>query len=144
MSVVTSTRWFASSRARTLRYEIIDLSFGGTDDHLRIDESGRPYDLLNDLGRFVDLPGARRRREQDRLACLVMPLLEGQGPVIHRRWETESVLDEHVLSRPVTCELAVDLRDGDVALVDDGQVVIREVVEQRVGRLACLPAVEIA
>ena len=54
------------------------------------------------------------------------------------------MLDEGVLAGPVALVLAVQLRDGDVALVDDEQPVLGEVVEQRVGRLARRAPVEVA
>ena len=40
------------------------------------------------------------------------------------------MLDEDVLAAAVALELAVQLRHGDVALVDDEQEVVGEVVEQ--------------
>ena len=54
------------------------------------------------------------------------------------------MLDEDVLAGPVARELAVQLRHGDVALVDDEQPVVGEVVEQRVGRLTCGTPVQVA
>ena len=59
----------------------------------------------------------RGRHEHD----LVHPLgelLEPQRPVVHRRRQPEAVLDQRVLARAVALELAVQLRDGDVRLVD--------------------------
>jgi hypothetical protein len=54
------------------------------------------------------------------------------------------VLDQHLLAGPVPLVLAADLGDGDVGLVDDGEEVLGEVVQQRVGGLAGGPAVEVA
>ena len=53
------------------------------------------------------------------------------------------MLDERVLARPVALELAVQLRDRLVRLVEDAQQVVGEVVEQRVRRLVPLPTVEV-
>ncbi len=53
------------------------------------------------------------------------------------------MLDEHVLAAAVARELAVQLRHGDVALVDDEQIVVGEVVEQRERRLAVVAAVDV-
>ena len=53
------------------------------------------------------------------------------------------MLDQHVLAAPVAGVLSVDLGDRDVALVDDDQVVVREVVQQRVRRVAGLPPVQV-
>ena len=57
--------------------------------------------------------------------------------------QAEAVLDEHVLAAAVAHVLAVQLRDGDVALVDDEQEVLREVVEQGERRLAVDAAVDV-
>ena len=46
------------------------------------------------------------------------------------------MIDQGVLAAAVALVLRVELRDRDVALVDDEQPVLREVVEQGVGRLA--------
>ena len=53
------------------------------------------------------------------------------------------MLDQLVLAGPVPLVLAVELRHGDVALVDDQQEVLREVVEQRERRLAVGAAVDV-
>ena len=52
------------------------------------------------------------------------------------------MLDQRLLAGAVALVLAVELGDGDVGLVDHHQEVVGEVVEQGVGRLARLPAVE--
>ena len=52
------------------------------------------------------------------------------------------MLDQHVLAGAVAGVLPVQLRDGDMALVDDAQVVLGEEVEQRVGGLPRRPSVE--
>ncbi len=57
--------------------------------------------------------------------------------------QPEAVLDEHVLATAVAVELAVQLRHRDVALVDDEQVVVGEVVEQGERRLAGDSAVDV-
>ena len=54
------------------------------------------------------------------------------------------MLDERVLAGPVALVLAVQLRDGDVALVEHDEVVVREVVEQGVRRLPRGATVEVA
>ena len=54
------------------------------------------------------------------------------------------MLDEYLLAGAVTFELPVQLRHADVALVEDEQPVVGEVVEQRVRRLARAAAVEVA
>ena len=70
-------------------------------------------------------------------------LVEAQRPVVLGRGQAEAVLDQHVLARAVAGVLAVQLRHGHVALVDDAEVVLREEVEQRERRLPRGPAVEV-
>ena len=52
--------------------------------------------------------------------------------------EAEAVIDEVLLSRAVAAAHAAHLRHRDVALVDEGDEVFREVVEKRVRRRAGL------
>ncbi len=53
------------------------------------------------------------------------------------------MVDEHFLARPVPFVLPADLRDRHVGLVDDGQIVVGEVVEERVRGLTRLTTVEV-
>ena len=53
------------------------------------------------------------------------------------------MLDQRALAAEVAGEHAADLRDRHVRLVDEQQAVLREEVEQRVGRLARLAAGEV-
>ena len=73
---------------------------------------------------------ARRRRHEDHLVHPLGELLEPQRPVVHRGRQPEAVVDERVLAGTVALELPVQLRDGDVRLVDDAEPVVGEVVEQ--------------
>ena len=54
------------------------------------------------------------------------------------------MVHEGHLARPVALVHAADLRDRHMALVDDAEHVAGEVVDQRVGRLAGLAAIEVA
>ena len=93
---------------------------------------------------MLELEGPRRGGDEDGLVHPLDELVEAQRPVVPGRRQAEAVLDEHVLARLVAGVLPVQLRDGDVALVDDAEIVLGEEVEQRVGRLAGLAAVEVA
>ena len=104
---------------------------------------GRPDDLLDHhAARLLELAVAGRRRDVDALRRARLPLLEAQRPVVERRRQPEAELDERLLARAVAAEHPADLRHADVALVDHHQQVLREVVEERVGRLAGGAAVE--
>ena len=67
-----------------------------------------------------------------------------QGSVVLGCGEAEAVFDEVFLACLVAAVHSTDLWYGDVALVDDEQVVVGEEIEQAVGALAGLAAVEIA
>ena len=97
-----------------LRDEVVDLALGRLHDDLGIDESRGANDLLDDLRRRLALVGARRRRHEHDLVDAFGELLEAQWPVVHRRRQTEAVLDQRVLARPVALELTVQLRDRHV------------------------------
>ena len=62
---------------------------------------------------------------------MVLELVEGERPVVEGRGQPKAELDQDLLARPIVLVHAVDLRDGDVALVDHQQEVGREVVDQR-------------
>ncbi len=62
--------------------------------------------------------------------------VEGQRAVVQRGGQAEAVVHQHLLARAVAVEHAAHLWQRDVRLVDDQQVVVRQVVEQRPGRLA--------
>ena len=87
--------------------------------------------------------GDGRRRHEDALVDATEHLFELQRPVVARAGQAEAVLDENVLARSVAHELAVQLRNGNVALVDDEQEVLREVVEQGERRLARAATVDV-
>ena len=76
------------------------------------------------------LVGTGRGAHVDHLAHVVLELLEGERPVVQRRWQPEAEVDQDLLAGPVVLVHAVHLRDRDVALVHDQQVVGREVVDQ--------------
>ena len=104
----------------------------------RIHQPGRPDDLLDDHAAAPSPartgPGVADTKTTCRDALL--PLLEVQRPVVERRRQPEAVRDQHFLARPVAVVHAADLRHGLVALVDDDQRVVGQVVEQRRRRLA--------
>ena len=142
--MVTSTRWPFVDPAVDRLDEVVDLALGRLDDDLGVDQAGRAHDLLDHptLG-LLDLVGRRGGRQEDALVDALVELVEAQRPVVGGRRQPEAVVDERLLAGAVALVLAVQLRHGDVGLVDDEQVVVGEVVEQRVGRLARLPAVDV-
>ena len=138
VSVVTSTRSLRATRSRISCSRSSTCPLHRPDLDRRIDQAGRPDDLLDDdaAAPCDSSYGPGRRRDEDDLADALLPLLEVQRPVVERRRQAEAVRDQHFLARAVAVVHAADLRHGLVALVDDDQRVVRQVVEQRRRRLA--------
>ena len=124
--------------------QIVDLALGGLDDDLGVHQPGGADDLFDDLAGVLQLPTARRRRQQDRLVGSLEPFVEPEGPIVHGREEPESMLDENLLATSVALVLAVKLWDGHMALVENHEEVVREVVHQGVRRLSRLPPVQVS
>ena len=137
VSVVTRTRSPAGRRVPDDGEQVVDLALHGAHLDLRVEQPGRPDDLLDDLpaGPF-ELLGARRRADGDDLVDPRPELLVGQRPIVERRGKPEAVVDQDLLAGAVAVVHPAHLRQGHVRLVDDEQEVGREVVEQRRGRLA--------
>jgi hypothetical protein len=65
------------------------------------------------------LPG--RGRDGDGLRPHGVPFLEAQRPVVHAGGQAEAVFGQRRLAAEVAAIHAADLRDGDVALVDEDE-----------------------
>src|SRR6185503_11519898 len=94
--------------------QIVDLAVRPPDLDLRVDQPGRPDDLIHDLARALDLVRARGGRDEDRLVEARLELLKGQRTIVERARETETVFDEDLLARSVAAPHAVHLRNADV------------------------------
>ena len=90
------------------------------------------------------LERARCGGDEDHLVDALLELLEAQRAVVEGARQAEAELDQVVLAGHVAVVHAAQLRDGDVALVDDAEEILREVVEQRVRRRAGRAAVQVA
>ena len=125
--------------------QVVDLALGWLDRDLRIHQAGRANDLLHELaagGRHFKV--ARRRRHIDRLSHALLKLIEGQRAVIHRGGKTEAKLHEVALARHVSLKHAANLRHSHVGLIDDGEEVLGEIVQQGRRRRAGRAAVDVA
>ena len=125
--------------------QVLDLVRGGTYFHFRVHQPGRAHDQFDDLPfRFLTLVVARRRRHVDAAWRTQFPFLELQRPVVQRRRQPESELDQRLLARTVALVHGADLRNGHMRFVDHQQRVGRQVVEQARRRLPRGAAGEIA
>ena len=110
----------------------------------RVEQTGRSNHLLHHhsvgLAQFVV---TRRGTDEDDLIDHILKLIEGQRTVIHGRGQTETVVYQVHLTRPVAAPHRPHLRNGHVAFVDHHQKVRRKVIEQTERPLTGLTAVEI-
>ena len=124
-------------RLADLADDVVDLGLGRPHLDRRVDQAGRADDLLGeDAAGLLHLPAAGRRRHGDRERAHGVPLLEAQRTVVHAGGQAEAVLRQRRLAPEVAAIHAADLRDGDVALVDEDQRIVGDVFEQRRRRIA--------
>ncbi len=123
--------------------EVVDLPLRRPDDDLGVDEARGPHDLLDHLLAVLQLVRRWGGRQEHALIDPAEHLFELQRSVVAGARQAEAVLDEDVFARAIPHELAVELRNGDVALVDDQEEVLRKVVEQGERRLAWATAVDV-
>ena len=125
--------------------EIVDLVLDRTHFDRRVEQTCRTHNLLyHKTFRFFELIVGRRRADEHLLACNGLEFIEFQRSVVCCRREAEAVFDEHLLARMVAAVHGPDLRDGHVALVDEGDEIIREIVDQTERAHALCTAVEIS
>ena len=121
-----------------LAEQVVNLALNRAHRDLRIQEAGRAYQLLRAEQFMLRLVAVRRRRDKEHLIHALLEFREVQRAVVHGTRQAEAVLYERRLSRKVAVEHAADLRNRDMALVDNREKVLREIVNQRKRRLARL------
>ena len=125
--------------------KVVDLVGRRYDADKRVEQACRAYHLLYDHAlALLKLIVGRGGAHIDCLACHALEFLEFEGPVVERRRETEAVLHEVFLAGAVAAIHGAHLRNCDMALVDYGEVILGEIVEEAEGAFALAPAVEIA
>ena len=113
------------------REQIVDLGGDRTDLHLRIDQPGRAHHQFHDLAfRVRAFVRPRRGRDVDAARRAALPLLELQRPVVERRGQPETELDQGFLARSVALVHRAELRNGDVRFVHHQQRVRRQIIVQ--------------
>ena len=125
--------------------EVIDLMEGGAHLDRRIEKARGADELLDDdafaLGELIF---GRRCADIEDAWGEVVELLELQRSIVQRSRQAEAVLHEARLTRAVTPVHRMDLWHGHVALINDEEEVIREVVEEAEGALTRLATIEVA
>ena len=120
--------------------QIIDLSLDRTHVHIRIQQTGRAYDLFRaEQFMFLLILAGRRRDEHDLINSL-LKFREVERTVIEGTRKAESVVDQCHLSASVTVIHGTDLRNCHMRLVHDNKEIIPKIINQSIRRLAFLPA----
>ena len=119
--------------------EIVHLRFHRTNLDRRIDEPGRPNDLLHkNAAGLLQLPFAGRRRDKRRLRAHRVPFLEAKRAIVDAGRQAEAELRQRGFAPEVAPEHAADLRHCHMAFVGKDERVIGQILEQCRRRLARL------
>ena len=95
--------------------QVVNLAANGPHFDLRVDQSSRSDDLLDDHTlRKLKLELCRRRRDEDGARREREELVEHQWPVAERARQAETILDERQLSGSIAVEHTGDLWQADV------------------------------
>ena len=125
--------------------QVVHLLPGRSDRNLGVQQAGGTNELFHNaafaLFAFIV---AWCRRDVDRLAGAPLEFMKAEGTVIQGGGQPKAVLHQGGLARAVATVHAANLGDGDMAFIDEDQVVVRKIVEQRMGWFARLPAIQVA
>ena len=111
--------------------EVIDLSLRRTHDDLRVEQAGGADELFgDDTLALVEFVIGGCGAHVDGLMGQFLKFLKPQGPVIQCSLQTEAVVHQIGLARLVSAIHGADLRHSHVALVDNGEEIVGEVVQQ--------------
>ena len=124
--------------------QVVNLTAHGPHINLGVEEPRGTNDLLDVVLAHAQLVVTRRRRDVDELRDARLKLVKAQGTVVEGRRQAETVLHKRHLARAVSLVHTANLRNRHMALVDNAEHVLGEVVDEREGWLAGLTAVEMA
>ena len=130
-------------RTADLGEQIVDLPPGGAHFHDGIQQAGRADELFHHLPRLPQFVGRGRGGDAHHLPHARVEFVKRERPVVVRRPDAETVVDEVGFAGEVARVHRPDLREGHVALVDEQQEIARKIVQKRKGRLARASAVEV-
>ena len=127
-----------------LLHQVVDLILGRAHIYRRIQQAGGTHHLLDYQAlALLQFVVARSRADEDPLSQDMLELVEFQGAVVRSSGEAESVFDQHLFSGAVASVHGPHLRQCDVALVDEGDEVLRKIVYEAEWPLSCAPPVEV-
>ena len=110
--------------------EIVDLPLDWADEDLRVEQPCGPDDLFGNLACAFALIVCGRGRDVDSLANPAVELVERQRPVVVGRRQTEAKVDQRLFPCPVAIVHRPHLRKRHMALVDEQQKILWEIVQQ--------------
>ncbi len=88
---------------------------------------------------LVELISGRSGGDVNHLANFLLKLIKFQRPVIQGRGQAEPVLHQDRLPTPIPGIHSPDLRDSGMALIQNGQKLLGEEIQQRVRPLPGSP-----
>ena len=124
--------------------DVVDLACTATHDDLGVQQAGWADDLFHLLLADLQLIIAGRCRYVNELRHALLELVETQRAVIQAARQPEPVLGQSDLAATVSFMHAADLRHRHMALVDDAQKIVREVIDQRIRRLSGLTPIKMS
>jgi hypothetical protein len=141
--VVTSTRSSFFDALVGFFHQVVHLVDAGPHFDGRVQQAGGPDELLHDesAGLFQLVIGGRGADKND-LIDQFFKLREIERSVVHSAGQPEAEIDQIELARAVAAVHAAHLREGGVALVNEHEVVVGEVIEQAKRAGAFFSAVE--
>ena len=117
--------------------QVIHLALHGTDFHLGVHQARWPNHLLHDhSARLGQLIWAGRCGHVHHLIDAVFEFFKRQWPVVQRRRHSKAVIHESLLARAVTVKHSAYLPYRLVRFINEHQVVLRHVIQQRRRRFA--------
>ena len=122
--------------------DVVDLACTAAHDDLGVKQARGADDLLHLLLADLQLVIAGRCRHVDELRHALLELIEAQRTIIQTAGQPEPMLGQGDLAAAIAFVHTPDLRHRHMALVDDAQEIIREIVDERVRGLSGLTSVE--
>ena len=119
------------------------LPFRRADFHERIEKPRGADDLLRVVIRNRKFVLRGRGGNKNRLSHSRIELRKRKRSVVVSRLQSETEIDEVLLSRPVAVIHRADLRNGHMTFVDESYEILREIIEKSERRIAGFSAVEI-
>ncbi len=117
---------------------------GRTHQDCGIDQTGRPHHLFDHLSGVLVFIIGRRRRNEYGLPHLAFELIEAQRPVVQRRRQTKTIIDQIGFARAVAVIHAIELAQQHVRLIKEHQRILWQIINQCRWGIARLATAQVA